>query len=86
MKGCPAYIRSEWYSFYGELCFKWVPSITRGPLGGPGWTRTNDVSKVTGLQPATLAARLLTHMEFIKTPYIDKFENLVHSQIFECEE
>lgn len=32
------------------------------PLGGPGWTRTNDVSKVTGLQPATLAARLLTHI------------------------
>ena len=30
--------------------------------GGPGWTRTNDVSKVTGLQPATLAARLLTHI------------------------
>ena len=31
-------------------------------VGGPGWTRTNDVSKVTSLQPATLAARLLTHI------------------------
>ena len=31
-------------------------------VGGPGWTRTNDVSKVTDLQSATLAARLLTHI------------------------
>ena len=31
--------------------------------GGPGWTRTNDVSQVTELQSATLAARLLTHID-----------------------
>ena len=39
-------------------------SITFPPLrgGGPGWTRTNDVSYVTGLQPTSFAAGILTQM------------------------
>ncbi len=32
-----------------------VPLST--PIGGQGWTRTNDVSSVTDLQSAALAAR-----------------------------
>ena len=34
------------------------------PCGGAGWTRTTDVSRVTALQAATLAAGLLPHIYF----------------------
>ena len=62
---------------YGNFCFRKVcqPKLIANlncvhqsssdlllALGGPEWTRTTGVSSVTGLQPATLAARLLTQI------------------------
>ena len=37
-------------------------------IGGPGWSRTNDVSNVTSLQPAAIATMLTD-------PYGDPTEN-----------